>query len=142
MPNLFPYLEAAAAHPELKADVIAFVRGGPATRVILEGAAPRVKVERVLTQLFHAHPELPIDRVVVRARSGCSDFSGSLTAVAGDREHRFEFRWCCAWRAEQEGWKDCYGLWDQARAAREFGWRCFARWEPAGANTVEAMVKG
>jgi hypothetical protein len=22
------------------------------------------------------------------------------------------------------------GVWDQARAAREFGWRCFERWEP------------
>jgi hypothetical protein len=129
MPTLLPYLEAAAAHPELKADVIAFVQGAPASRVLLDGFAPRVKVERVLTQLFHAHPELAVERIILRGRSGCSDFSGSLTAVAGETEHRFDFTWCCAWRAEQEGWRDCFGFWDQARAAREFGWRCFSRWE-------------
>lgn len=129
MPTLLPYLEAAAAHPELKSDVLAYVRGAPAARLVLEGAAPRVKVERVLTQLFHAHPELAVDRLVLHGRSGCSDFSGALTAFTADAEHRFEFTWCCAWRAEQEGWKDCFGFWDQARAAREFGWRCFSRWE-------------
>lgn len=129
MPTLLPYLEAAAAHPDLKADVLAFLQGGDAARVQLEGHAPRVKVERVLTQLFHANPDLPIERVRVQGRSGCSDFIGSLVAVTADAEHRFEFTWCCAWRAEQEGWRDCFGFWDQARAAREFGWRCFSRWE-------------
>jgi hypothetical protein len=48
---------------------------------------------------------------------------------ASDAELRFAFTWCCAWRAEQEGWRDCFGFWDQARAAREFGYRCFSRWE-------------
>jgi len=129
MPNLLPYLEAAAADPQLKADVLAFLQGGSSNRVQLDGHAPRVKVERVLTQLFHEHPDLEIQQVRLRARSGCSDFVGSLTAVTPQAEHRFEFAWCCAWRAEQEGWRDCFGFWDQARAAREFGWRCFARWE-------------
>ena len=46
------------------------------------GYAPRVKVERVLTQLLHAHPELAVERVQVRGRSGCSDFTGE---VAVDR---------------------------------------------------------
>ena len=54
MPELVPYLEAAAAHPEFKREVLDFVRGGSATRIELKGYAPRVKVERVLTQLFHA----------------------------------------------------------------------------------------
>jgi hypothetical protein len=129
MPDLTPYLDAAAAHPDFKAEVLTFVHGGPADRIVLDGYAPRVKVERVLTQLLHAHPELEIERVRLRAQSGCSDFSGELVAVAGDAEHRFAFTWCCAWRAEQEGWKDYYGFWDQARAAREFGWKCFSRWE-------------
>jgi hypothetical protein len=126
---LLPLLDAASAHPELKSDVLAFVHGGTAQRIELEGFAPRVKIERVLTQLFHAHPALPIERVRVRGQSGCSDFSGEVTAVVGNVEHRFAFTWCCAWRAEQEGWKDCFGFWDQARAAREFGFRCFSRWE-------------
>ena len=129
MPDLLPYLDAAAAHPELKSEVLTFVRGGDVERIALDGFAPRVKVERVLTQLFHAHPDLPVERIRLRGRSGCSDFTGELVAFAGDAAHRFAFTWCCAWRAEQEGWRDCFGFWDQARAAREYGWRCFSRWE-------------
>ncbi len=129
MPDLLPFLDAAAAHPEFKRELLDFVRGEPSDRIELDGYAPRVKVERVLTQLLHAHPTLPVERVRVRGRSGCSDFSGEIAVRAGDVEHRFEFIWCCAWRAEQEGWKDCFGFWDQQRAAREFGWRCFQRWD-------------
>ena len=129
MPDLLPYLDAAAAHPEFKSEVLTYVRGGASPRIELSGHAPRVKVERVLTQLLHAHPDLPVERVRVDARSGCSDFTGELVVTAGEAEHRFVFTWCCAWRAEQEGWRDCFGFWDQARAAREYGFRCFSRWE-------------
>lgn len=130
MPELLPFLDAAAADPEFKREVMGYVlEGASSSRIELQGHAPRVKVERVLTQLLHAHPGLKIERVRLNARSGCSDFSGRLTVVEGDAEHHFAFTWCCSWRAEQEGWKDCFGFWDQARAAREYGWRCFARWE-------------
>ena len=101
----------------------------PPSRLALNGYAPRVKVERVLTQLFHSHPDLPIERIELSARSGCSDFVGELRVDAGDATHRFAFTWCCAWRARELGWKDCFGFWDQTRAAREYGWRCFERWE-------------
>ena len=131
MPNLLPYLEAASAHPAFKQGVLDYVRGADTARIELEGYAPRVKVERVLTQLFHAHPTLPVTRVKLKGRSGCSDFTGELVVFAGDAEHRFSFSWCCSWKAEQEGWRDCFGFWDQARAAREFGWNCFQRWELA-----------
>jgi hypothetical protein len=130
MPELLPYLDAAAVHPEFKRELLEFVLGGDASRIELEGYTPRVKVERVLTKLVHSHPELPVERVRLRARSGCSDFSGEIVAVTSDSaEHTFSFTWCCSWKAEQEGWKDCFGFWDQARAAREFGWRCFQKWE-------------
>lgn len=130
MPALLPYLDAAAAHPEFKRELLDFVRGGDTERIALEGYAPRVKVERVLTQLLHAHPTLPVERVRVNARSGCSDFTGELVAITTDsEEHRFSFTWCCSWKAEQQGWRDYFGFWDQARAAREFGWDCFQRWE-------------
>jgi hypothetical protein len=129
MPDLLPVLEAAAAHPEFKSEVLAYLHGDATSRIVLDGYAPRVKIERVLTQLLHAHPDLPVERVRVRGRSGCSDFSGEVTVYASDAEHRFAFTWCCAWRAEQQGWRDCFGFWDQARAAREFGFRCFSRWE-------------
>ena len=130
MPELLPYLEAAAAHPEFKREVLDFVQGGSARRIELKGYAPRVKVERVLTQLLHAHPDLPVERVMLAARSGCSDFTGEIVAYTGDAAHRFSFTWCCAWRAQELGWKDCFGFPDQTRAAREYGWRCFQRWEP------------
>ncbi|MDQ6634520.1 MAG: hypothetical protein M3Z10_07155 [Gemmatimonadota bacterium] len=129
MPDLLPYLDAAAAHPEFKSEVLTYVGGGTSQRIELTGYAPRVKVERVLTQLLHAHPDLPVERVRVHGRSGCSDFTGEVVVTAGAAEHRFAFTWCCAWRAEQEGWRDCFGFWDQARAAREYGFRCFSRWE-------------
>jgi hypothetical protein len=94
MPELLPYLEAAAAHPELKRDVLEYLRGGSATRLELQGYAPRVKVERVLTQLFHAHPDLRVERIALAARSGCSNFVGELTVTEGDATHRFAFTWC------------------------------------------------
>ena len=131
MPDLLPFLDAASAHPALKRDVLDFVNGSTPERIELVGYAPRVKVERVLTQLFHAHPALPVERIKLSGRSGCSDFSGEVTAFVGEVEHRFRFTWCCSWKAEQEGWKDYFGFWDQARAAREFGWQCFQTWEPA-----------
>ncbi len=129
---MLTYLDAAAAHPEFKRELIDFVRGADSSRIALEGYAPRVKVERVLTQLLFAHPTLSVERVLVTARSGCSDFKGELVAFTSDNaEHRFAFTWCCSWKAEQQGWRDCFGFWDQARAAREFGWDCFERWEQA-----------
>jgi hypothetical protein len=129
MSDLLPFLEAANAHPDFKGDVLSFVRGESAPRIELQGYAPRVKVERVLTQLLQAHPALPVERIRLRATSGCSDFTGVLVACVGDVEHRYRFSWCCSWKAEQEGWRDCFGFWDQARAAREFGWDCFQQWE-------------
>lgn len=131
MPHLDTILDAAAAHPDFKEDVLRFSRGHHTDRIELDGFAPRVKVERVLAQLLHAEPGLAVERVKVKGRSGCSDFVGEVTVIAGELERRYEFTWCCAWKAEQEGWRDYFGFWDQARAAREFDWRCFQRWEPA-----------
>lgn len=137
MADLHPYLDAAAAHPDFKQEVLAFVQGAPSGRIELQGFAPRVKVERVLTQLLSAHPDLPVERVSLHARSGCSDFTGELVAYTTEAEHRFAFTWCCAWRAEQEGWRDCFGFWDQQRAAREFGWDCFKSWSPVHAEAMQ-----
>ena len=90
MPQLIPYLDVAAAHPDFKRDVLDFVRGAESPRIELEGYAPRVKVERVLTQLLHTQPALPIERIRLKARSGCSDFTGELVAYAGDAEYRLQ----------------------------------------------------
>jgi hypothetical protein len=141
MSDLRPFLDAAAAHPQFKREVLEYVRGSDSARIELEGHAPRVKVERVLTQLFRGHPELPVERIILRARAGCSDFTGELVAVTADTEHRFSFTWCCAWRAEQLGWQDCFGFWDQGRAAREFGWDCFRSWELVSATSTASLTE-
>ena len=108
---------------------------------------PAVKVERVLTQLLTELPDAPIARIEIDARSGCSDFSGQLTVQVGETIRVFDFVWDCRWRAAEEGWTDHWGEPDQIRAAREFGWRCFAVWSErpgvkAGASALGALPNG
>ena len=54
--------------------------------------------------------------------------------------HVYEFVWDCRWRAEQEGWTDCFGFPDQIRAAREYDWRCFERWEPVARRATHVYT--
>ncbi len=84
---------------------------------------PPVKVLRAILGLLESHPDLPIEAVEVAGASGCSDYRGSIRAFPSRKE--FRFVWDCAWRARQLGWEDHFGYPDQARAAREFGHRCF-----------------
>jgi hypothetical protein len=126
-----PIIAASRASEAFKNEVQSFVAGGQAEAVVIQGFVPRVKVERVLAQLLASEPELPIERVVVHGRSGCSDFTGKVVVHTGSESRVYSFSWCCRWRAEQEGWTDYFGFPDQQRAAREYGWRCFRRWELA-----------
>lgn len=130
---------AAAATSEFRADVIAYAARQPADRVTVGMGSPRVKVLRTIAQLLHAEPALAIDRVTVRAASGCADFVGTLVAtdVTGV-EHAFDFEWNCEWKASQLGWVDGFGFPDQIRAAQEFGWQCFARWTRVGAPVTQS----
>ena len=125
-----PLLRKSRATDSFKLDVMAFCSGQPAPSVTVEGFAPRIKVQRVLMQLLANEAELPIRRVVVRGRSGCSDFTGEVKVETHSETRVFEFVWDCRWRAETEGWTDCFGLPDQIRAAQEFGWQCFQVWTP------------
>jgi hypothetical protein len=123
-------IEHSHATESFKFALRTFLEGSDAEHIEILGYAPRVKVERVLTQLLNAESALPIERVQLVGRSGCSDFIGEMTVTAVDgATHRITFAWDCRWRAEQEGWTDCFGFPDQIRAAREFGWDCFHRWE-------------
>ena len=131
--DLLPLLDRSPAAEAFKADVRAFLAHQPAPRIATTRLAPRVKVGRLLTQLLDAEPALPIERVRVDAVSGCSDFRGRITVDAGGETRVFEFVWCCQWRADEEGWRDHFGFSDQIRAAREFDWRCFERWQEVGA---------
>ncbi|HEX8847944.1 MAG TPA: hypothetical protein VF761_00255 [Gemmatimonadaceae bacterium] len=110
----------------LVAQPFGLVRSGASLRCVR--AAPAVKVERVLTMLFSELPDLPIEAIEIDARAGCSDFTGHIAVTAMGTTRVFEFVWDCRWRAAEEGMVDHWGEPDQIRAAREFGWRCFARW--------------
>jgi hypothetical protein len=130
---LLSYLSRAAVSEQLQLEIrqLAGRRFGPApsgAALVCHRSMPAVKVERVLTQLLAAAGAGPIERVEIDARSGCSDFSGTLSVTGAGLTRTFEFVWDCRWRAEQEGWRDHWGEPDQMRAAREFGWQCFAAW--------------
>jgi hypothetical protein len=137
-----PILGKSQATESFKVDVTAFCSGRVAPRVAVEGFAPRVKVQRLLMKLLSTEAELPITRVVVRGRSGCSDFAGEVKVETVSETHVFDFIWDCRWRAEQEGWTDCFGLPDQMRAAQEFGWQCFEVWSPRLAVEELAQAGG
>jgi hypothetical protein len=121
-------LARSQAQDAFKAAVRTFCTGGTAEPIRIEGFAPRVKVKRVLTHLLATEPHLCIERVALRAQSGCSDFVGTLRIDTSNGSHVVQFIWDCRWRAEQEGWVDCFGFPDQMRAAREYDWRCFQHW--------------
>ena len=132
-------LDRCRATDKFKEEVRAFAEHRPTQRITTSRPAPRVKVVRVLTQLLHAEPDLVVERVTIDAWSGCSDFRGTLVVDANGGERRtFDFVWDCHWRAVEEGWTDAFGLPDQIRAAREFGWRCFERWQERKGSPVGA----
>ena len=134
MPIDATILSRSCATSVFKADVVSFASRIESPSITLVRAVPRIKVIRLINQLLYAHPEWVIDRLQIDARSGCSDFVGTVTVEGGGETRVVEFAWDCRWRAEQQGWIDCYGFPDQIRAADEFGWDCFQRWQPASTS--------
>lgn len=130
-------LARSCATERFKADVVAYASRAEAPSIVLSRSLPRIKVIRLVNQLLHAHPEWAIERVRIDARSGCSDFVGTAVVEGGGESRAFEFAWDCRWRAEQEGWVDAFGFPDQIRAADEFGWQCFHRWQELTAPRAE-----
>jgi hypothetical protein len=127
-------VHGSRATAEFKVEVLSFLAGKAADRVKVETYVPRVKVRRLLAHLLHSEPALEIDKVVVRGSSGCSDFVGSVDVHTTSGRHAFDFVWDCRWRAEHEGYVDVFGFPDQMRAAMEFDWQCFQRWERRSDN--------
>lgn len=130
-------LSRSYATDQFKADVRAFAARAEAPSITVTRHAPRIKVMRLINQLLHAHPEFAVERLRVDARSGCSDFVGTVLVEGGGDSRVFEFAWDCRWRAEQEGWVDAFGFPDQIRAADEFGWKCFLHWQES--SRAEAL---
>ena len=127
-------IQGSRATHDFKEAVVGFAAGDRPERVKLETYVPRVKVQRLLTQLLALEPSLEIEQVVIRGMSGCSNFVGSVDVQTTSGSHVFDFVWCCRWRAESEGYVDYFGFPDQLRAAQEFDWRCFQRWERRESN--------
>ena len=130
MGELEQTLAKSRAAESFKAAVRSYCDERRAEHVCVVGHAPAIKVRRLLTHMLAAEPHLPIERVSLHGRSGCSDFTGTVQVHTGTETHVFQFTWDCRWRAQQEGWTDCFGFPDQIRAAQEYDWQCFERWEP------------
>jgi hypothetical protein len=127
--NLESLLASSGATEEFKESVRQYSTAGKSPLVEAAGYCPPVKVLRVVAQLLDAEPTLRLERVRVAGTAGCSDFRGFVEAHVDGAVRSWSFVWCCKWRAEQEGWVDYFGFPDQMRAAREFGHRCFERWD-------------
>ena len=130
MTELENLLAQSRAAETFKMAVRSYCTAGRTDHIQVEGYAPHIKVRRLLAQMLSTEPQLPIERISLRGRSGCSDFVGTVHVDTGSETRVYEFVWDCRWRAEQEGWTDCFGFPDQIRAAREYDWQCFVRWEP------------
>jgi len=131
--------ESKAAEP-FKEAVRGYWDGNLGERIRVDGFAPPVKVQRLLTHILAAEAHLPIEHIALRGRSGCSDFVGTVQIRTTSETHVYNFVWDCRWRAEQEGWTDCFGFPDQIRAAREYDWQCFERWERADAKAASQAL--
>ena len=132
MPELESILARSSACDGLKSDIRALARAyrtEATAHIAPVRPTPAVKAFRVLAHLLEQHPDLEVQRVTIDGLSGCSDFVGTVTVETPDGSRTYDFAWCCRWRAEQQGWTDHFGFPDQMRAAREFGWRCFERWQ-------------
>ena len=127
-------LTQSSATQEFKADIARFLAGDRSSRVKVESFVPRIKVQRLLSQLLAHESTLQIEQVTIRGSAGCSDFVGTIDVQTASGSHVFEFVWCCRWRAEREGFLDYFGFPDQSRAAQEFDWRCFRKWERRDQN--------
>jgi hypothetical protein len=121
-------LAESRASETFKRAVRSYCSNGRAESIRVEGFSPAIKVKRLLAHMLANEPHLPIEGILLRAKSGCSDFTGTVLVQTIGETHVYEFVWDCRWRAEQEGWTDCFGFPDQIRAAQEYDWRCFERW--------------
>lgn len=133
-------LAQSRAAESFKSAVRNFCSRRDTDQIRIEGSAPAVKVRRLLAHMLATESHLPIERIALRGRSGCSDFVGMVQVQTAEEVHVYQFAWDCRWRAEQEGWTDCFGFPDQIRAAREYDWQCFERWELSRSNDVNLQT--
>lgn len=126
---LHQFLNRSQATAAFRDAVAHFLRTGqPSPAIHFSSRLPPVKIERTLTKILAAYPDLALERVEIDGTSGCEFFRGVATLHAGGEQRRVDFNWDCRWKAIQMGWTDYFGLPDQIRAARECGYDCFRAW--------------
>lgn len=134
-------LQEAGVTPAFRDALKQFAQtGSPNDRVAFDRFSPAIKVERTLTKMLAAYPDLAIERVEVTGSSGCEFYAGTLIVHSDLGEREIRFNWDCKWKAQQEGWVDYFGFPDQTRAAREFGYDCFREWSEVAAPRDLATV--
>lgn len=120
-------LDNSQAIEEFKQAVLDFKEGKNTDLIVDQNGNPPVKILRLISYVLDQQSELPIESISVKAASGCSDFTG--TADINQGQVQVDFKWDCAWRAKEEGWKDYFGFPDQIKAAKEFDYDCFETFE-------------
>jgi hypothetical protein len=125
--SLEELLVASKTTAEFKQAATALEAGREQSLIGFPPSNPPVKVRRLLCKLLEERPDLAVEKMEVEARSGCSDFVGQVTVWPGPLT--VDFEWCCKWRAEEQQWTDAMGLPDQIRAAREFDYQCFRKFD-------------
>jgi hypothetical protein len=122
-------LGGSKALEAFKAAVRRVARGDTDARIETRPVAPSIKVLRVLLKVLESYPECEISALQISGESTCSAYRGYVVIDPG--RITIEFDWDCRWKAEQQGWTAWYGAPDQSRAAREFGYQCFKRFQVA-----------
>ena len=120
-------LENSEASDAFKNAVQDFADGKESQLIKYSLGSPKVKVQRVLMKLLEVYPDEQITEVNIHGSSSCSGYVGTLNF--GPNKTKISFNWDCEWRAKQEGFITWYGAPDQIKAASQFGYQCFEKFE-------------
>lgn len=132
IPTLETLLENSSATPEFKAAVSGMKNSGQADGKLISliGHPPAVKVLRTIQQLLDQFSDWQVSSIRLAGQSGCSNFNGELLVTFENGEtKRVDFIWDCAWKAQEVGYKNFWGDPDQQKAAQEFGYQCFQKFD-------------
>lgn len=120
-------LENSEASGAFKSAVRDFADGKESQLIKYSLGSPKVKVQRVLMKLLEAFRDEQITEVDIQGSSSCSGYVGTVTFAPN--QTKIFFNWDCEWKAKQEGFKTWYGAPDQIKAASQFGYQCFEKFE-------------
>lgn len=120
-------LDRSQATQSFQKAVRLYFENKPQQAIQVTGRSPVIKVQRTLVQLLEQFPDERIESVVIDGQSGCANYTGTLMIMPSQMQILFD--WDCSWKAREEGFIDFLGLPNQAEAVRQFGYRCFRKFE-------------